>query len=182
MSANERFERMLAAYHDGELGPVRRWWIERRLRRDPAAQRELAELASLGESLRAADGGAPPAPDVWDEVRRRLPARTPAGAASPLAERAPADAASSGWLRPTLPWAAAGAALAAAAATALLFVGTPGLDERAGAPLAGEGAVRWLDSRGQPMMVLQDDREATVIWVRDDDERVSGRGGLHGVG
>jgi anti-sigma factor RsiW len=170
VNARERFEQMLAAYHDGELGPLRRWWVERRLRRDPVARRELESLDALGGWLREAEPSAPAAPDVWDEIRRRLPDGEPA-----------VDRSSPGWLRPSLPWAAAGAALAAAAATALLFLAAPELTGRGGAPLAGEGAVRWLDSRGQLMMILQDDREATLIWVTDDEERVSRRGEAHGI-
>ncbi len=161
----------LAAYHDGELGPLRRWWIERRLRRDPETRRELESLAALGGLLRDAEPAAPAAPDIGDEVRRKIAAR-----AAPEREHLGAR------LRPALPWAAAGAALAAAAATVLLLLGGPELTGLGGAPLASEGAVRWLDSRGQPMMILQDDREATLIWVRDDDERVSGRRERHVVG
>ena len=170
MSGKQRFEQRLAAYHDGELGPLRRWWVERRLRRDPDARRELESLDALGDWLREAEPAAPAAPDVWDEIRRRLPDVEPAADHSPQ-----------GWLRPALPWAAAGAACAAAAATALLFLAAPELTGRGATPLASEGAVRWLDSRGQPMMILQDDREATLIWVTDDEERVSRRGEAHGI-
>jgi anti-sigma factor RsiW len=168
VNAKERFEQTLAAYHDGELG----WWqrrrVERRLQRDPEARRELESLDSLAGWLREAEPSVPEAPDVWDEIRRRLSAVESAGDAEPRA-----------WLRPALPWAAGGAALAAAAAAALLFLSTPDLAGRGAAPLAGAGAVRWLDSRGHPMMILQDDREATLIWVTDDEERVSGHGETH---
>lgn len=173
MSAKQRFEQTLAAYHDGELGRLRRWWVERRLRRDADARRELESLDVLGDRLRADEPAAPAAPDVWDEIRQRLPAVHPAADRSPQ-----------GWLRPTLPWAGAAlaaAALAAAAATALLFLAAPELIGRGAAPVAGNGAVRWLDSHGQPMMILQDDREATLIWVTDDEERVSRRGEAHGI-
>lgn len=170
MNARERFEMALGAYHDGELGPLRRWWMERRLRRDPEARRELESLAVLAGGVREAEPAVPAAPEIWNEIRRRLPdADAPRAAVGSR-------------LWPTLPWAAAGAALAGAAVVALLLLGGPELNGLGGAPLAGEGAVRWLDSRGQPMMVLQDDREATLIWVRDDDERISGGGGLDGIG
>jgi hypothetical protein len=165
-----RFEKTLAAYHDGELGRLGRWWVELRLRRDPETRRELASLEALGSWLREAEPAAPTVPDVWDEIRRRLPEAPGAAVREPR-----------GWLRPGLSWAAGGAALAAAAATALLLLAAPDPTGRGSAPLAGDGAVRWLDSRGQPMMILQDDREATLIWVTDDEERVSGHGRRHGI-
>jgi len=178
VSAQERFEQTLAAYHDGELGWLQRWRLERRLRRDPEARRELGSLSALGDWLREADSGGPPAPELWDEIQRRLPDSRPAVGTE---SRLPAEAEPRVWLRPTWSWAAGGAALAAAAATALLFVSSSDLGGRGAAPLAGAGAVRWLDSRGQPMMILQDDREATLIWVTDDEDRVSGRGKPHGI-
>ncbi|MGI9431138.1 MAG: hypothetical protein ACR2PQ_02935, partial [Myxococcota bacterium] len=66
MSAQERFEQKLAAYHDGELGWLQRWRVERRLRRDPDARRELESLSELGTWLREADSGGPQAPELWD--------------------------------------------------------------------------------------------------------------------
>ena len=40
------------------------------------------------------------------------------------------------------------------------------------------GSVRWIDSRGKPLMVLQDDRKATIIWVIEGEPGdLSGRSG-----
>ena len=42
--------------------------------------------------------------------------------------------------------------------------------------LSGDAApvesLRWLDSRGKPVMVLQDDRDATIIWVLQKPKQV----------
>ena len=39
---------------------------------------------------------------------------------------------------------------------------------RANLEASGEpGAVRWLDSRGSSVMVLEDNHEATIIWIPD---------------
>ena len=62
----------LHAYHDGELGPLARWRFERRLRRSPKLQRELASLARLGDLVRAHEEPAAGF-DVWDRIEQRLP-------------------------------------------------------------------------------------------------------------
>jgi hypothetical protein len=36
--------------------------------------------------------------------------------------------------------------------------------------------VRWLDSKGKPVMVLRDDLEATIIWVIQKPKRTTGGG------
>jgi anti-sigma factor RsiW len=149
----------LYALLDGELAPWHRWLARRRLARDPAARRELDSVAEIGALLReqAASAGEP---DLWQAVRARLPyAEQPAAAG----ERAPARA-------PWLP-ACVGAGLATAAVAAVMATGL----------LAGDapavGSVRWLDSRGKPVMVLQDDRDATIIWVIERPKKTSGGGG-----
>ena len=43
--------KQLHAYHDGELSGFARWRFERRLRRSPELQRELAALTRIGEEL-----------------------------------------------------------------------------------------------------------------------------------
>jgi anti-sigma factor RsiW len=62
---------LLHAYHDGELGALRRWRVRRWLARDPAARSELEALATLGEAVRQSQV-APPAPDVWAGLEGRL--------------------------------------------------------------------------------------------------------------
>jgi anti-sigma factor RsiW len=146
----------LHAYHDGELGRWSRWRLERRLRRDPRLRRELAQLERLGALVREA---APAAgtPDLWDGIARRLPA---------AAEPAPGFGGLS-WLRP-----AASAAAAAAAVAAVVWLAWP---EGAAPP---GGAVRWIDSGGRPMLVLDQgvDADVTIIWMLDGPAERAGRG------
>ena len=60
---NEELERDLHAWRDGELRGVAGWRMRRRIARDPALRRELAELDRLGELVRAAEAERP-APDL----------------------------------------------------------------------------------------------------------------------
>jgi anti-sigma factor RsiW len=137
----------LSAFRDGELSPWRRWRIARRLGRDPRARRELAALDELGALLRE-QAASVAEPDLWEGIRARLPyAERPAPLAEPLrtpAPRAPA------WL---------GAALATAVVALVVATGFAAGD----APSVA--SVRWLDAKGKPVMVLRDDRKATIIWV-----------------
>lgn len=148
-----RLDARVAAYRDGELSRFERWRFERRLRRDPAAQRALAELDALGAWLREADA-AEPAPDLWESVRLRLPA-----ADARLADPQPARAAGRGWRG--VGYLALGAVAAGAAALALVT----SFESAPTPPGPASGSVRWIDSRGHPMMVLRDDAEATIIWI-----------------
>ncbi len=139
---------LLHAYHDGELGALRRWRVRRWLARDPAARSELEALATLGEAVRQAQV-APPAPDVWAGLEGRL--------RSIDAEReARASGAGSGLrLGPMLRPAAAGAVLAAVVAAFALFL----------APEASThaGVVRWLDTHGQAVMVFDEGDAPTTV-------------------
>ena len=66
------------------------------------------------------------------------------------------------------PWVGVGVAAAALA----LAIGV----EWGDAPVPG--SVRWIDSRGTPLMVLQDDSKATIIWVIEEEPgELSGRSG-----
>ncbi len=149
--------RLLEAYHDGELSWLGRWRVRRLLDRDPDARQELASLDTLGGLLREIETEAS-TPELWDSVRLRLPAlearRSEAVAAAPS----------------SLPrWIGAGLATAAAALAVVI-----GLQL---VPPSGSGAVRWLDSRGNPVVVLQDDRDATIIWLLEPPAEVSRRTG-----
>ena len=162
MSARDRIGEQLQAYHDGELHGLARWRLERRLARDPAARQDLSALEETGRLLRAVETEGP-APDLWEAIRLRLPALD--------AERAePAEA--PGGVRARLwalsPWVGVGVAAAALA----LAIGV----EWGDAPVPG--SVRWIDSRGTPLMVLQDDSKATIIWVIEGEPGdLSGRSG-----
>jgi anti-sigma factor RsiW len=156
----ERERTELEAYRDGELPLFARWRMARRLRRDPALARRLAALESLGTLLREVDAEAP-TPDLWDGIRLRLVQEEVRREAT--AERAGGFSA---WRRP-IGFAAVGAVAAASFALAMLpgpeVAAPPGVEARAG------GSVRWIDARGNPMMVLRDDREATIIWVPEQN-------------
>ena len=98
-------------------------------------------------------------PDLWADIRRGLPASPAAGAAA----AAPVT------VRFGLPsW--VGAGLAAAATALVLAWGLAGGDA------SDPRSLRWLDARGHPTMVLQDDAEATIIWVMDSGEPTPGSG------
>jgi len=148
---------LLQAYHDGEASWLGRWRAQRLLRSDAAARAQLEDWSRLGSMLREQEQASElAAPDLWAGIRAELPA---------LSERAfePDDGgaewageSAGGWLR----WGAPLAAAAAAAVVALTLLMPPG--DAASGP-----SIRWLDSGGRSAMVLQDDREATIIWVLD---------------
>jgi anti-sigma factor RsiW len=71
--SDNRTAYLLSAYRDGELSRYARWRFERRLRRSPELQRELAALIRVGDWVRASDTAAPGA-DLWDAIAMRLPA------------------------------------------------------------------------------------------------------------
>jgi anti-sigma factor RsiW len=162
VNARDEISERLQAYYDGELRGLARWRFERRLARDPAARQELLALGETGRLLREVEAeGA--APDLWEAIRLRLPAldveRVDPGEA-PGAVRARLWALS--------PWVGVGVAAAALA----LAIGVEWGD--ASVP----GSVRWIDSRGKPLMVLQDDSQATIIWVIEEESGdLSGRSG-----
>jgi hypothetical protein len=150
MSAmSERTALRLQAYHDGELSGLARWWLERRLRRSPDLRAELAALGRVGDWVRDAhveeDG-----PDLWASIALRLPAAD-ARRAEPGRER-----------RIWLGWLAVpGAVVSAALAAVLAYY------ELAPRPPSAIGVVRWLDSGGRDVMVLEADPDTTIIWVFD---------------
>src|SRR5262245_10898946 len=152
-------ERELHAFRDGELSAWRRFRVARRLAREPRARRELAALDELGGLLRE-QAAAAGEPELWEGVRARLPyvpRPAPVSESEPLrpeASRAPV------WL---------GAALATAVVA--LVVAT-GLVPGDAPPVA---SVRWLDGKGKPVMVLRDDRKATIIWVIQKPKQTTAR-------
>jgi anti-sigma-K factor RskA len=150
----ERDERRLHAYHDGELRGLARWRFERQLARSPALQKELRGLAELGLLLRERAAEAP-GPELWDRIALRLPAEDARREAA-ASERQTARG--FGWLPPL---GAAAAALAVVALAAQQWLTAPALPQA--------GVVRWMDSRGRSVMVLEEDgrSEATIIWLLD---------------
>lgn len=162
MSARDRVNQRLQAYHDGELRGLARWRFERRLARDPAVRQELRALEETGRLLREAEADAP-SPDLWESIRLRLPALDAQRAEAEEARVAPRSR-----LWALSPWLGVGVAAAALA----LAIGVEWGDA------SGAGSVRWIDSRGTPLMVLQDDSKATIIWVIEGEPgSLSGRSG-----
>jgi anti-sigma factor RsiW len=162
VSARDRISEQLQTYYDGELHGLARWRFERRLARDPAVRQELLALEETGRLLREVEGEQA-APDLWEAIRLRLPALD---AQRAELEEAPGVARSRLWA--LSPWVGVGVA----AAVLALAIGVEWGD--ASVP----GSVRWIDSRGKPLMVLQDDSQATIIWVIEGETGdLSGRSG-----
>ncbi len=175
MSRTIREQKTLGAYHDGELG----WWARQRfeahLRRSPTLRRELALLQEIGAAARSAEARSR-APALWDslapglrsvdlqlasqsesEGRRRFRISLPF--AFPLPSPFP------------LGWKPLGAvALAAASAVALALALRTPLPGPLPAPTAGvavSGTVRFLDTGGRPVMLMQESEDVTIIWLLD---------------
>ncbi|NQZ97339.1 MAG: hypothetical protein HRU01_12575 [Myxococcales bacterium] len=161
---DEKSEQLLHAYHDGELQGRALRRFERRLESSPALTKELELLRSMGDVARELDS-AVATPDLWDPIALRLPAED----ARKTQER---EQSARGWLswltgvdgrmalaRPL--GAVAVAAVAALAVARWWAVPEPSF--------AQGGVVRWMDSGGRNVMVLEDDGASgtTVIWLLD---------------
>jgi len=162
---------VLHAYHDGELGPLARWRTKRLLARDPAARAELTRLAELREAVREVASGAS-TPDFWPGIAAQLAAldARAEGGLEATPGLAPALAGLHGWLRPL-----AAGALAAAAAAAWLVFSAP-------TEAVDGGVVRWLYTKGRPVMVLDRPDAATIIWMLDEtpgDQTGRGTSGVY---
>ena len=158
---NERETRLLHAYHDGELGAWSRRRLEARLRGSPELRLELALLQDVGEAARAADVQRAE-PDLWSDIR--------AGLASIDAEVAPRRRrveSSQLWGRfPARSWGAlplGAAALAASALLAMIVIGRL----PASVPEIAAGTVRFLDTDGRAVLVLEESDDVTIIWLVD---------------
>lgn len=193
MSELERDLQLLHRYHDGELAGVERALFERRLRRSPALRDELRVLEDVSRLVAGAELDASAPPDLWSGIASALPAidaqvadERASAAASPAA---PADGPArtrgrTGWLG--LPgWALGTGALAAAAALALfVVVQTSGVPDLPGEPPTAaqpravpaaasvfahrSGSVRYLDSGGASVMVIEDEAaDMTIVWMMD---------------
>jgi len=142
-------ERNLHAYYDDQLGAVARWWWQRRIARSPRLSEQLEQLVEVGNWVRKAD--MQPNPDLWDPIALRLPAID--------ATRADTQDMETGLLRRAglRPVMAAAATAAVAVAVALVTTGD-GPSQRA-------GAVRWLDTGGRSVIVLDNPEAATIVWL-----------------
>jgi anti-sigma factor RsiW len=165
-----RDQRDLNAYHDGELSGLRRWIFERRLSRSPSLRAELEELKRLTRWVQGM-GPQPPSVDVWEDVALRLPAidaqfaeqrqgRAEQRQGSAEQRQGRAEWRGMDWLAAySRPLAAAGVTAALALA---LFLG---IMEDAAPPTSG--VIRWLDTGGRSVMVLEDQGDATIVWLLD---------------
>jgi len=157
MSACERIGPFLDAYHDGELGRLRRRTVQRHLGGCRDCRDELAALGGIGAWVRDSIEAAP-APDVWSDIRWRLPARRPQPAGA-RQERRPVRPGRAAFGVPAL-----GAGVVAAAIALLVLVGPPDLFGP-----AAVSVVRSLNTHGRPVMVLDGPGDATIIWLMDDE-------------
>jgi anti-sigma factor RsiW len=151
----------LDAYYDGELSRFARWRMEREIRRSPALRRELEELSRLGAWMRESQAE-PPSPDLWDEIALRLPAVEARRAETARSARR------YGFL--WLAWPGA------AVATALVVVGFA-FDWFAPTAPASEGVVRWLDTGGRDVIVLEEGPDTTIVWVFGAPRKSAREGG-----
>ena len=158
-----REQRALNAYHDGELSGLRRWLFERRLSHSPRLRAELEELKRLARWVQGA-GAQPPSVDVWDDIALRLPA-IDAQFAEQRQGRAEQRQRRAEWRG--MDWLAAySRPLAAAGVTAALALALfLGIMEDAAPPTSG--VIRWLDTGGRSVMVLEDQGDATIVWLLD---------------
>jgi hypothetical protein len=143
----DRTAQLLNAYRDGELSGFARWRFERRLRRSPELQRELAELSRIGDWVRVSHEE-PSGADLWERIALRLPALD-----ARRAEAAAAGRPGLGWL--AWPGAFASAVLAVVFAFQWFAAPTPNRI----------GVVRWLDSGPRDVMVLEAAPDTTIVWV-----------------
>jgi len=150
----ERIAPLLDAYHDGELGRLGRLRVRRHVGRCEACRDELASLDGIGAWVRSALAADEPAPDVWSDIRWRLP-RRPAEAPAESARRRPFGSAFG------LP--AIGAGVVAAGIGLSVLLGPPRLFDS-----AARTVVRSLNTHGRPVMVLQGPDDATIIWLMDE--------------
>jgi anti-sigma factor RsiW len=171
-----RDQRDLNAYHDGELSGLRRWMFERRMERSPGLRAELEAMKRLSHSVQAL-GLQPPNVDVWGEVALRLPAIDAElnGRRRGRDAQLRGDVEQRAWFG--MDWLAVYSrpltAVAAAVALALtLFLGI--MEDSAPAT---RGMIRWMDTGGRSVMVLEDQDDATIVWLLDVPEGGASKGG-----
>jgi hypothetical protein len=144
---------------------------------------ELEELRRLARWVQGA-GVQPPSVDVWDDIALRLPAIDAQSAEQPQSRAEQPQRLAGhpqrrderrewrgmGWLaaysRPLT---------AAAVATALALALFLGIMEEAAPPTPG--IIRWLDTGGRSVMVLEDQGDATIVWLLEALEDGSSEGG-----
>jgi len=167
VTACQKYEDRLEAFHDGELAGLARWRLARHVARCPDCGAEVGGLKTLAGLVREEELGATPAPDLWVAIAARLPEIDAdlARRAAPAAAVRPARLRGrwAGLLGP-LPIGVGG--LAAAAIALVLWLRVPGVP-----PL--DDVVEELDAMGRSVAVLPSDDKSTIIWVLDPDSVAS---------
>jgi len=169
----------LEAYYDGELRGLARWRMERRLRGSPSLRAELEQLRALGEEVReqqraAASPGRPRPADLWGALEGSLTAIDAQVAAEQggSTSRRPARP-SPGFFQALRRPAALGALAASALALLIVLRSSPvegpasEVTEAPSSAVVGGGNVRFLDTAGAPVLVLDQADDVTVIWLVD---------------
>jgi anti-sigma factor RsiW len=169
-------QRDLNAYHDEELSGLRRWMFERRLSRSSRLRTELEELKRVTRWVQGV-GPRPSSVDVWDDIALRLPAIDAQSAEQRQrpAEQRQRRAERHAWRG--MDWLAVySRPLTAAAVTVALALALfLGIMEDAAPP--APGIIRWLDTGGRSVMVLEDQGDATIVWLLDAPEDEISEGG-----
>ncbi len=175
MNEQERLE--LEAFHDGELHGFARLRFQRRLRGDPRLRAELEALETVSRwiaEVESAPARRAAAPDLWREIAGALPAMDaqvadeaarPPGAPV-FAARSVGSARLATWFRRS---GVAAAALAATAAVALAVVLRMPDDPGGSEQFASGGTVRYLDTSGRAVLVIeQPELDLTILWMIDE--------------
>ncbi len=164
MSGTRSTAERLHALHDGELAGLSGWWARVWLRRSREARRELESLALVGELVREVEDAAVSSPDLWPAIAPRI--RAIDANTNVVRAAAPADEARPVGLRWLLRPVGAAAVVAAAVALALALRPTQ---------VPEAGGLRALQTYGKPVIVLEGEGGATIIWLIDTvPEDVSG--------
>ncbi len=181
-------ERRLDAYRDGALTASERERLAQRLAADPASARRVRSTEQLGEAVRLSWNEGPPSPSpeyliaaLRPELRRVEAELGRAGRLAGFAERLAHE------LRALLPSPALGAA---ALAGLLLFFTFPSLVEPPHGALPASTLTRFsvpetatiydLAQDEMPLMILQDEDGAAVIWILENPEQLFQSPGVDG--
>jgi len=169
MSLPEHERARLSRYYDGEMSWLGASWFALRLRRSASLRAALADLERLTRSVQRAAADEPPAeaPALWAGIEASLAEVDAEWAEArerpPQRDRAPrADR-----LR-AFGWPGLSAASVAAVLVAVLVLRFAGESTPAPVLAPGPGVVRYLDSGGAPVVVIEDEERAmTIVWMVD---------------
>jgi anti-sigma factor RsiW len=168
---NRRLERRIGAYRDGELSGAVRDALERRLAPGSDAARALQRTDALGRAVREAWNHGPQGPEPETLLTALRPGLT----------RVDAEIEENG-----VPWldrlrariaAAPAPVMAGAAAAVLLAVWLTLLGSEAGPPpitVADVAEPTVYDLSGEGPVLLFEDSDATVIWLVEEEDDLSG--------